>query len=82
MIQTLTLVVCYILGELLKLIFKEKLDTKWLPFIMAGIGLVLAPLITMTFTLERFAEGLVSGFASSGGYDAIKALTSKAKDIS
>ncbi|MGN0907633.1 MAG: hypothetical protein ACI4NM_10830 [Bullifex sp.] len=80
--QPITFIVCFIVGELLKLIFKEKLPKQWLPFITGGFGLLFCPLLCWQFTLQRFAEGLISGFASSGGYDAIKAIKEKYKDIS
>lgn len=82
LIQPITFCVCFILGELLKMIFKEKLSKKWLPFIMGGFGLLFCPLVCWEFTLSRFSEGLISGFASSGGYDALKAIKEKMKDVS
>lgn len=81
LIQHIILVVCFILGELLKLIFKEKLNREWLPFIMGAVGMLLCPLLCKEFSVANVATGLISGFASSGGYDALKAVKSKMKDI-
>lgn len=81
LIQPIILVVCFILGELLKLIFKEKLNREWLPFIMGLVGMLLCPLLCKEFSVANVATGLISGFASSGGYDALKAVKTKMKDI-
>lgn len=81
LIQPIILVVCFILGELLKLIFKEKLNKEWLPFIMGAVGMLMCPLLCKEFNVNNIFTGLISGFASSGGYDAIKAIKTKIKDI-
>lgn len=81
LIQPIILVVCFILGEFLKLIFKERLNKDWLPFIMGFVGMLLCPLLCKEFSVANVATGLISGFASSGGYDAIKAIKTKVKDI-
>ncbi len=76
----ITFLVCFIVGELIKLLFPA-LDRKWIPFIIGAFGLLFCPLLCWEFTLSRFAEGLIAGFASSGGYDVIKALKKKYKDV-
>ena len=81
LIQPIILVVCFILGELLKLIFKEKLNRNWLPFIMGAVGILLCPFLCNEFNMNNVFTGLISGFASSGGYDAIKTIKTKVKDI-
>ena len=79
-IQPIILLICYIIGELIKLLFKT-LDKKWLPFIMGAIGMFLCPLICKELSASNIAIGLISGFASSGGYDAIKAIRDKSKGL-
>lgn len=79
-IQPIILLICYIIGELIKLLFKT-LDKKWLPFIMGAIGMFLYPLICKELSASNIAIGLISGFASSGGYDAIKAIKDKSKGL-
>ena len=76
----LTFFTCFILGELIKLLFKS-LDKRWLPFIVGAFGIVFHPLVNGCFTLEMFAEGLISGFASSGGYEALKTATTQIKTL-
>ena len=80
MIQPMILIVCYIVGELIKLLFKS-LDKKWLPFIIGAIGMFLCPLICNELSASNIATGLISGFASSGGYDAVKVLKDKVKGL-
>lgn len=76
LVQPVTFVACFILAEFLKLLFKN-LNRKWLPYIMAGFGMILCPLILWQISIGLIVEGMISGFASSGGYDAIKALINK-----
>lgn len=76
----ITFLTCFILGELIKLLFKS-LDKKWIPFVVAGFGLVFCPLICWECTPSTMAEGLIAGFASSGGYDAIKAVGNQFKSL-
>lgn len=76
----LTFAVCFILGELIKLLFKS-LDKKWIPFIVGGFGMIFCPFLCMEFTLSTMAEGLIAGFASSGGYDAIQAVNKQFKSL-
>lgn len=76
----ITFAVCFIAGELIKLLFKS-LDKKWIPFIVGVFGMLFCPLICWEFTPATVAEGLIAGFASSGGYDAIKAVNRQFKSL-
>lgn len=76
----ITFAICFIMGELIKLLFKS-LEKKWIPFIVAGFGLVFCPLICWECTPATMAEGLIAGFASSGGYDAIQAVNKQFKSL-
>lgn len=76
----ITFLTCFIVGELIKLLFKS-LDKKWIPFIVGGFGLVFCPLICWECSPSTMAEGLIAGFASSGGYDAIKAVGKQFKSL-
>lgn len=77
-VQPIVLIVCYIIGQCVKTIFKN-FPTKYLPYLMGAIGMVLCPLLTWQINPAIIAEGLISGWASSGGYDALKALIDKTK---
>ena len=76
----ITFLTCFIFGELIKLLFSS-MDKKWIPFIVAGFGLVFCPLICWECTPSTMAEGLIAGFASSGGYDAIQAVSKQFKSL-
>lgn len=43
--------------------------------------MLFCPLICWEFTPATMAEGLIAGFASSGGYDAIKAVNKQFKSL-
>lgn len=79
-VQIITFAVCFIFGELIKLLFKS-LDRRWLPFIVGGFGVAFHPLINWCFAPDMFAEGLIAGFASSGGYEAIKTAVTQIKTL-
>ena len=76
----LTFLTCFILGELMKLLFKS-MEKKWIPFIVGGFGMIFCPFLCSDFTLTTIAEGLIAGFASSGGYDAIQAISKQFKSL-
>lgn len=76
----ITFLTCFILGELIKLLFKS-LDKKWIPFIVGGFGMAFCPMLCWEISAASIAEGLIAGFASSGGYDAIKAIAKQYKAL-
>lgn len=76
----ITFVICFILGELIKLTF-PKMEKKWLPFIIGALGMVFCPILCREFSAVNIANGLISGFASCGGYDCIHGLIKKYKAL-
>lgn len=76
----ITFAICFIMGELIKLLFKS-LEKKWIPFIVGGFGMIFCPFLCGELTLSTIAEGLIAGFASSGGYDAIKTIAKQYKSL-
>lgn len=76
----ITFLTCFILGELIKLLFSS-MDKKWIPFIVGGFGMIFCPLICWELTPATVAQGLIAGFASSGGYDAIKVMAKQHKSL-
>lgn len=69
------ILVCLIVGYILKNLVKTDKINKFIPLIMAVLGVVLSLWINeWQFTMDVMLGGLVSGLASSGGYDGYKGL--------
>lgn len=84
-------VCCYIIGELYKLLFKNKKEVyKFIPIIMAFVGGVLGILIYITdkeliFNVNSIwialGIGIVSGISSTGTNQIIKQINKKGDEI-
>ena len=81
---------CYIIGEIYKVLFKNKQEAyKLIPILVAIVGGVLGVLIYFTapemlFNAENFwialGVGIVSGFSSTGANQVVKQLLTKGKE--
>lgn len=81
---------CYIIGEIYKVLFKNKQEAyKLIPILVAIVGGVLGVLIYFTapemlFNAENFwialGIGIVSGFSSTGANQVVKQLLTKGKE--
>lgn len=70
--------ICLILGYLIK--SWDKVPNKWIPTIVAVIGVIIALWVNAwAATPEIILQGLASGLASCGAYDAYKHLISEQK---
>ncbi len=67
---------CLIVGFILKKWIKD-LDNKWIPTILAVLGVVLGCLANQGITLENAVHGAFSGLASTGMHQAFKQLICK-----
>lgn len=84
-------VCCYIIGELYKLLFKNKKEVyKFIPIIMAFVGGVLGILIYITdkeliFNVNSIwialGIGIISGISSTGTNQIIKQINKKGDEI-
>nr|DAH91083.1 MAG TPA: holin [Caudoviricetes sp.] len=64
--------ICLCIGYVLKNIVTTDTINKYIPLIMAIIGVVLNAWMNMSFTPEILLGGLVSGLASTGLYEVFK----------
>lgn len=64
--------ICLCVGYVLKNIVTTDVINKYIPLIMAALGVVLNTWMNMGFTPEILLGGLVSGLASTGLYEAFK----------
>ena len=69
--------ICLCVGYVLKNIVTTDVINKYIPLIMAVIGVVLNVWINMAFTPEILLAGMFSGLASTGSYEAFKQLVKK-----
>lgn len=66
-------VLCYCLGLLIKHCLK-KIDNKYIPVIVACFGAILACLMQHAISVEAVAQGIISGWASTGVHQTFKNL--------
>ncbi len=76
------ILVCLIVGYILKnLITTDKIN-KFIPLVMAVLGVILSLWVNeWMFTMDVLLGGLASGLASSGAYDGYKGLKEYFGDI-
>ena len=69
------LLVCLFVGYILKNLVKTDKINKFIPLIMAVLGILLSLWLNeWTFTMDVLLAGFASGLASSGAYDSYKGL--------
>lgn len=69
--------VCLCIGYVIKNVITTDTINKYIPLIMAILGVVLNIWINMSFTPEILLGGMFSGLASTGLYEAFKQLIKK-----
>ena len=69
--------ICLCIGYVLKNIVTTNVVNKYIPLIMAVLGVTLNTWMNMNFTPEILLGGLVSGLASTGLYEAFKNFLKK-----
>ena len=69
--------VCLCVGYVIKNVITTDTINKYIPLIMAVLGVVLNIWINMSFTPEMLLGGMFSGLASTGLYEAFKQLIKK-----
>ena len=62
--------VCLCVGWVIKNLIPTKKINRYIPLIMSVLGVVLSVWVNSAFTLETLLIGLISGFASTGVYEA------------
>nr|DAO36121.1 MAG TPA: holin [Bacteriophage sp.] len=69
--------ICLCVGYVIKNLITTDVINKYIPLMMAVLGIVLNIWLNMAFTPEILLGGMVSGLASTGLYEAFKNLISK-----
>ena len=69
--------ICLCIGYVLKNIVTTNVVNKYIPLIMAVLGIALNTWMNMNFTPEILLGGMVSGLASTGLHEAFKNFLKK-----
>lgn len=72
--------ICLCIGYVIKNIVTSEKVNKYIPLIMAVLGVVLNVWINMDFTPAILLGGLISGLASTGLHQAFKNIIERRKD--
>lgn len=72
--------ICLCIGYVLKNVITSEKVNKYIPLIMAALGVILNVWINMNFTPEILLGGLFSGLASTGLHQAFKNLIKRKDD--
>lgn len=78
LISPAIVVVCYCIGLIVKHGIK-KLDNKFIPVIVAVSGVILACVTQRGISLDIIAQGIISGWASTGIHQTFKNLKGEEK---
>ena len=73
-ISPITLVICLSVGYVVKNVVPSEKVNRFIPFIVAALGVGICAWSAWTITPEVICQGLVSGLASTGMYEAFKNL--------
>lgn len=73
LISPTVVVFCLAIGAISKHLFK-RIDNKYIPVIVACSGVVLACLAGHSVTMDNIAQGIISGWASTGLHQTYKNL--------
>ncbi|MBE7056906.1 MAG: holin [Ruminococcaceae bacterium] len=78
----IVLIPCFtalVVGFLIKKTAGDKID-RFVPLILAGIGLLINMWVNLSITPEILIEGLISGIAAMGMFDMIKGFAGEKKE--
>ena len=76
LISPTIVVLCLAIGAIIKHLFK-KVDNRYIPVAVACCGVVLACIASRSITMDNIAQGIISGWASTGLHQTYKNLTGK-----
>lgn len=82
-ISPISLIICLVVGFVIKTCTSNEKLHKFIPCIVAVIGVIICVWDAWAFTPSIIAAGLISGLASTGLYEALNNILnlSKVKDV-
>lgn len=81
-ISPISLIICLVVGFVIKSCVSNETVHKFIPCIVAVIGVIICVWDVMAFTPGVVAAGLISGLASTGLYEALKNILNLGKNES
>ena len=75
-VSPIALVICLSIGYIIKNAIPNDGINRFIPLIVAIIGVIVCTLAEGAFTVQVLAMGLISGLASTGLYEAFKNIIS------
>lgn len=79
-ISPISLVICLVVGFIIKTCTNKPTLHKFIPCIVAVLGVIICCWDAMAFTPAVIAAGLISGLASTGLYEALSNILQIAED--
>lgn len=76
LISPTIMVICYCVGVVIKK-FISKLDNAYIPVVNAVLGIVIAFIVNGSISFDVIAQGVVSGWASTGLFESIRNIRGK-----
>ena len=73
-ISPIALVICLAIGYVIKYCIKSDRVNRFIPFIVAVVGVLICAWGDMAFNPQIGAAGLISGLASTGLYEAFRQI--------
>lgn len=71
------IILCCAIGSIIKH-FVKRIDNKYIPLIVACLGIIFSCIMIHGITLDAIAQGIISGWASTGVHQTFKQLGGKA----
>ena len=79
-VSPIALVICLAIGYIIKNAIPNDGINRFIPLIVAVIGVIVCAFAEGTFTVQILAMGLISGLASTGLYEAFKNIITGTKE--
>lgn len=78
-ISPIALVICLAVGYVLKHVVRTDVVNRWIPCIVAVLGVAMVAWAEWGFSPDILAAGLISGLASTGLYEAFEGIIGDAE---
>lgn len=76
LISPTIVVICFVIGVIIKKMI-SRIDNQYIPVINAVIGMVIACIMNQGVSFDAIAQGVVSGWASTGLFESIRNMKEK-----
>ena len=80
-ISPIILVICLVIGFIIKNVTANETVHRFIPLVVAIVGVLICAWEAMEFTPQTIAVGLVSGLSSTGLYELFKQFVNKTPTV-